>query len=440
MKKTIPFLYLVSFLIFALPSQAQTDPAASVCLAVLKQNLYDSNDVYSAQYHFSQYQNILKTANFSSYADYASKGAGLGLDIPLTDGLIGFSGDYKSDNSTFQQQMSSFLSSQYNESVDQAIFSQHSVTIDKQLVNVADHCQQNYYETLKDRLKLSIQVAPNSYASFTVKVVAYIPPPFNVSQNLQVTQIEPNPDVKCTKGGAAVSLPITSDSSNIILLSCTKDAAKNIQFAIATNLGLSDPLSLPPTPLSSKQEAKALRHLQATWSTDHPAANMFPFMGCGCVSVRNDLAQKKVTIVNNCSRPVPAIYVKDTDEKGPLTPLTIKRNGRSFAYFVLESDQDVALDMNGAVGGYASVLACPDVPTPEAGLVCRMEAPGGLIIPWNFGAPFAPLAQAPPPPYGTSWRVDYGYCFAAPTAKRGDSCSCPKAPPQAGTVPGHVDQ
>jgi hypothetical protein len=271
-------------------------------------------------------------------------------------------------------------------------------------------------------------------------VVGYIPPPFNVTQNLHVTQIEPNPDVQCKKGGVAVTLPITSDSSNIVLLNCTKDAGKNIQFAIATNLGLSDPLNLPPTPPPLPTETVASKHLHATWSADHPAANMFPFMGCGCVSVRNDVAGKKVTIVNNCSKPVPAIYMKDTDEKGPLTPVTVKREGRSFAYFVLESDQDVVLDMNGAVGGYASFLACPDVPTPEAALVCRMEAPGGAIIPWNFGVPFAPLAQAPPPPYGTSWRVDYGYCFAALGAKRGDSCSCPKAPPQAGTVPGHVDQ
>lgn len=439
MKNKISLIFLSISSLFAFPCAAQTDPAAAVCLAILKQNLYDSNDVYSAQYHFAQYQNILKTANFSSYAEYASKGAGLGLDIPLADGLIGFSGDYKSDNSTFQQQINTFLSSQYNESVDQAIFSQHSVTIDQQLVNVADHCQQNYYDSYKDRIHLSIRVEPNSYASFTVKLVGYIPPPFNVTQKLQVTQIEPSPDVKCKQGGADVSLPIVSDNSNIVLLTCTKDAGKNVQFAIATNLGLSDPINLPPTPPPPPPQTQASKHLHAIWTADHPMANMIPFMGCGCVSVRNDLTAKKVTIVNNCSKPVPAIYVKDTEDKGPLTPVTVKRDGRSFAYFILETDQDVVLDMNGAVGGYASFLACPDVPTPPAALVCRMEAPGGVFVP-SVNVPFAPLFAAPPPPYGPSWRVDYGYCFAAAGAKKGDACSCPKAPPQPGTVAGHVDQ
>ena len=435
MAKSRWLLLYLCFVFLIPPCHAQSDPAAAICMGILKENLYDSNNVYSAQYHFSQYQSILKNANFSSYAEYSSKGAGLGLDIPLADGLIGFSGDYKTDDSTFQQQMNSFLSSQYDNSIDQSVFSQQTMTINTQLVRVADNCQQNYFNALKDRIKLSIRVEPNDYGSFTVQIHGYIPQPFDRSQNLQITQIEPTPDVTCTSGGQPIRLPVTSDSSDIVLLRCTKSVDKNIQFAIATNLGLSDPIALPPMPPPTPPRQATAASVKAVWSSSHPTANLFPYLGCGCVSLRNDPVHKTVNIVNNCSQAVPTIYVKDTDKDGPFTPMVYERDGRSFAYFVLGAGQDAVLDMQNAVGGVATFLACPDAPTPVAPLVCRMDAPGGVVL----LPAFAPQ-PSPPPPYLTTSATNFGYCLASAAAKKGDACSCPKLPPQTGTVPGHVNQ
>jgi hypothetical protein len=416
---------------------AQQDPGASICLAVLKENLYDSQDVYSAQYHFSQYQSILKSANFSNYSDYSNQGAGLGLNIPLADALIGFSGDYKTDSGTFQQQMSTFLSSQFNESVDESIFSQQTETIDKQLVQVADNCQKNFYDTLKDRIKLSIRVEPDDYSKFGVKVVGYIPPPFDVNTHLEITQIEPTPDVQCTASGQAIHLPIVSDGSDIVLLTCTKDPNKNVQFAMATNLGLSDPLALPATPPTRPAQNNTPKAIKVSWTEDHPAANIVPFLACSCASVTNDLTGKTARVVNNCSQTVPLIYVKDTAPNGPLTMLLLRRTGRSFAYAVLGRDESATFDMRDAVGGMAIFLACPDVPTPTAGLVCRPDGPGAAQA-W---VPYFPPGAQPTPPYAAAWPAFYGFCITGqPGGKVGDSCSCPKAPPQSGTVSGHLDQ
>ncbi len=167
----------------------------------------------------------------------------------------------------------------------------------------------------------------------------------------------------------------------------------------------------------------------------------------------NDPNAKTSTVANNCSAPLPIVYVKDTGN-GPVPPLFFQHPGRLFAYLVLNPQQRVQFDLADAYIGQAGFLACPGIPAQEAPLICALDAPGGPIAP-----PLVPQATEPlfdpyalqttglpsaPPPYVSSTppALLYGTCFVfspgSPQAKAGDPCSCLKG--GGGTLPGHLSR
>jgi len=409
---------LVVFAVVSFPTTVlaqQDDPASRVCLALLKQNVQDTNNVYSEQFHYEQYQNILKTANFSSYQQYSDQGGGLGITIPIADALIGFKGDYKTNSNTFQQEMSQFLSTNYAQSTTQYFYSQQTATMNSQLLAVAKDCQDHYYNTLKDRAQLSVTVEPDNFSEFVVKIVGYIPPPYDQHLKFQVTQIEPIPAVKCTESGRPVRLPETP-TNGIALMTCTKDRNSNVQLAVATNLGLSQPLNLPQyePPASNPPEDEAT---QITWKSDHPVA--FPqWLFSPCVSAFSETDRKHLHVINNCDVSVPVLGMKDTEPNGFYSDPLLLRSGRSFAYFVLGPGKNAVLDMSNSTRGFVFILAAPGVTVAVARLMCRTGP-----------APPNPAALYAPVPYS---------CVGDQSGKVGDSCSCPKVP--SGTVSGKLDQ
>jgi hypothetical protein len=395
----------------------QDDPANRVCLALLAQNVQDTKSVYSDEFHFNQYQSVLKTANFSSYQEYANQGASMGIDIPIADGIIGFSGDYKSDSGTFQQQMNQFLSTSYAESLARNQYSESTATMNAQYLAVARDCQDHYYDTLKDRFKLSVTVEPASYSQFILKIAGYIPPPFNQNNYLVIQQIEPASDVQCTENGSKPSFPETKQDGNAVY-TCSKSDSQNIQLAVLTNLGYSQPLNLPSKVTGPPALPPPTIEVPITWAADSPVWPMGPPITCPCCSINHD--ETKVRITNNCNESVPIILMRDDDAEVSLTPPGYNRPGRAYAYVIVPHGKSATFDKSVAQHGMIWYLACPGLRTPDAPKVCRVDTNA---------------LPAGGPPYS---------CPVSQSTNLGDTCSCPKfAPPNpnpVGSFPGKVSQ
>jgi hypothetical protein len=221
------------------------DPGARLCAGIFRGNVSDTNNVFSAEYHFNELQNTLKTARFKNYQEYSSKGASLGINIPVADGLIGFTGDYKDNEGTFQQEMMRFFSSSYQQEVHSSVFAQQESHINGMLLSVAQNCNHDYFESLKDRVKLWVEIAPSSYSQFTLTVKGYIP---DGLATFTIMGVEPTPDVTCKSRGNAIRFPAPYPNSNTAY-NCTKSASAQYNFTVVTNIGNSKPVLLPSAPL-----------------------------------------------------------------------------------------------------------------------------------------------------------------------------------------------
>jgi hypothetical protein len=228
----------------------ESDPGANICTSIFQSDMHDTNNVYSDQYHFSQFQGLLKTANFQSYQDYSQKGADLGIDVPVGDIIIGFSGDYKSNDQTFRTEMNEFLSSTFQEDMQHNVFSEQVTHINSMYLAVANSCVTKYFDSLKDKLKLSVSVSPSSYSEFTVTVTGYLPQGVASNSPFKITGIEPTPDVRCTSHGRPVKFPKTY-STGQAAFACKKDAEKQYFFTVITDpIGISVPSLLPAKPIA----------------------------------------------------------------------------------------------------------------------------------------------------------------------------------------------
>ncbi len=201
---TIPsaFCIFVVSLCCSVSAFAQGSKGASVCQTIMQGNIHDTNSVYSEQFHFAQYQNILKTAHFTSYSQYTAQGANLGIDLPIADALIDFSGDYQTDDSTFQQQMNTFLNSTYNESATRSLVQKYSSKIDSDVMTVEGKCIEQMFQS--NEVTQSLSVEPSDYSTFNVTLIGHIPPP--TSMPFALNQIEPSTDVQCTSNGRPLKL------------------------------------------------------------------------------------------------------------------------------------------------------------------------------------------------------------------------------------------
>jgi hypothetical protein len=237
-------------------ASAQDDSAARLCLSLLQIDIKDTNQVFADEDHFNEFKSALQTANFNSYKDLEKAGGSLGLDIPIAKAIIGLSASAENDTGIFQQEMAKFLSTSYSKRMDRGRFQSVASHINSQLLSVAQECNSKYFETLKDRIRLSIEVEPQSYGKFVIKMFANTPQ--TMTERLVINQIEPADLITCTENGKALSLG-TARPDNQALLNCAKDENQQILLVFRTNLG-SPTIRLPSKPTQqSLASTKPLR-------------------------------------------------------------------------------------------------------------------------------------------------------------------------------------
>jgi hypothetical protein len=389
---------IVFFAFFGSVARAEDDPAAKICLAVLTVDIKDTNSSQSEEEHFNQYKSILKTAQFKSYQELQSSGQSIGINIPIAAGLIGLSEDAKSDSGKFQKEMADFLNSTYSEKRDKIRTSSRSSTINSQLLSVAENCHNQYFESLRDRIRFLVEVEPNGYATYNITITANVPA--GVEHQFIIRQIEPSGVVTCTENGEPVSFG-TNRESHVVLLKCVKPETTSIVFRVLTSVGVAPPVTLGARPTGTEEEV-APKVVVGKWGPSHPAIGSPLTAPCPCVSFKKD--EDTSELINNCNSPVTALYVKDSDPAGGSTPAELPRSGREFSYVILENDRTVDFDLTGAKASVMFLYSCPGISVPAAPMHCYIDPsvlPPGVPPRWCDGSVPA-------------------------TGKAGDACTCPK--------------
>lgn len=217
------------------------DPAAALCLGLLKIDMKDTRGILSDEYHFNQFKQLLQDSHFSTYNEYQGAMAGLGFTIP--DTALGFQGDYQQNSGLFQQQLTAFLSSTYNQAMSRSSYSSHSSNVNSGIVSAIDKCNAGYFDRL--RLQQTVTVEPQGYDEFTIIVRTYIPPSIGYTPELR--NIEPSNDLTCTSRGKAIALPMKMQSGHQTL-TCTKDSKRELRLVVDTSIEVSPALTLPREP------------------------------------------------------------------------------------------------------------------------------------------------------------------------------------------------
>jgi hypothetical protein len=76
----------------AITSATVQQPDTAICNTAFSQGIRDNYFVLSENDQFKFYQQRLCSANFTSYQSFRSSATGLGISIPLAEGLLGLSG------------------------------------------------------------------------------------------------------------------------------------------------------------------------------------------------------------------------------------------------------------------------------------------------------------------------------------------------------------
>ena len=152
-------------------------------------------------------------------------------------------------------------------------YAQTTSTLNKSLLTVADNCQKNYFDTLRDRIKLTVSIEPTDYQASLVSISGYIPQ--SLATQFRIDNYEPFPIVRCYLKNKPVRLPMHV-ATHRGLLTCVKQAGKEVPFQITTNLGNSVSILLPKVPPQAPQASTSVgRHpppaIQCTVRTLLPA-------------------------------------------------------------------------------------------------------------------------------------------------------------------------
>jgi hypothetical protein len=383
------------------PAFCQTSQnAVTICTGLYKLNMYDTDNILSAQQYFQQVQNILKDSALNQYSDLQSMENNFGGSFSDIEDAIGLTDDAKKNSSIFTSQMHNFLSSSFENSERKSYFEEHRSTINQGIIGVINTCISQYFKDIN--VALGVEVTPG-YSNFSVVLIAKIPS--NPPENLKIIGMTPASLVKCTLNGKPV--PLNQNLGNTkVLLECNKKptlAVDNLIFN--TNADISPAISLPaqgpnsPNPRPSPPPI-APEPIHAVWQTSIPAAGT-PFGGhCTCAAI--SYSSKLATLTNRCGDQIEAIAVKRTNWYVPPYPLQgpfawfpgtsvfspfaiipMPQASEKYASVNIPNGREATFDISDGTGGYITFSACP---TQHAPAVYSVAA-GYYLLPAVSDAP-----------------------------------------------------
>jgi len=342
-------------------ANAQGDAAARLCQSLLAVDIKDTSQTYSDEEHFSQFQNLIKSANLSSYQDFEQAGDSLGINIPIASDLLGLTNDSHDNSGVFQKQVSEFLTTSYGQRMDRGRNMSAFSRINTQLLDVERNCQDKYFASLRDRVQLSIEIDPNSYTSFTLIITANIKQSLN--RPLVIDQIEPAELVQCNEQGHTVQLGIDRPSDQAAL-SCSKEEKTDVTLRIVTNAGISPPIHIPakPTrraapPIAIASTTTLTPYRYPTWSPKlSPEPPPFTNQSCQCATYKKydeyrglfSVREAYVEVANHCKGNMDVFAMRDESEVPPSPNERTPGEGRYFCYWTIKSGEIWRFDFESA--------------------------------------------------------------------------------------------
>jgi hypothetical protein len=354
------------------PSIVQTsvDPAAAICTELYKMRLDDRDNILSESNHRQQLKTMLRHSDLQSYNDLQSSSQKLGIDVDLVGQQMGLDESSRNDAQKFQKKLQTFLVSSDEDTADSSILVNKSSRLNSNLLNVIKNCHAHYFNSLRNVVKLSVEVVPQSYKAFSVNIEANIPAEEELP--LKITQLVPSGAIHCTDskhkpiGTRTIVVP-----AQRTILECTKDPLASIEFAVVSNAGTSPFLSIPSKPMTTAKSASA-KNVTVQWKSVSPNVGT-PIQGhCACASIFDDTGAKQTRLTNNCGGQLQVLGVKQTRWSGvageflgfPASP----GPNVLFGYASLAQGSSAEFDSADTAMGRIDFLSCPAdaaiVPTP----------------------------------------------------------------------------
>jgi hypothetical protein len=181
----------------------------------------------------------LNRDNFQSFSNSATS---IGLDIPIAKGIIGLDVSHEQNAGEFQSRLNLFCSSQYATYDRKDFFKVSTASVSHDLADTLKFCIQNQREALLNIKGAFVTIAPQGGLRNFVANLQLKSPAQAVA--VKITTIAPEGQVSCVYKGNVVKPDTLLDGFNESL-SCTKDPMAAINLVISTNLGTTEPVSVP---------------------------------------------------------------------------------------------------------------------------------------------------------------------------------------------------
>jgi hypothetical protein len=221
-----------------------------LCDAAFTRGISNNYEVFTSESNFNDFHNRLCQASFKTYQSLNDTG-GLGISIPLTDGLLGLNGDFDAKSKQFNQSYQNFCQNIDYSAAEQKYGHSLSSEINSVLVQSWNSCIQGYFDAYvkTQAAGVFIDVSPNDYKTMEVSVRQN---PFNA----QPVKIRSFPiGIACYFGGKQFALPYTIPGNLLRFgMTCEKDPHVQKTFSVTTNLAQSNQITLPAMPAKIPSE------------------------------------------------------------------------------------------------------------------------------------------------------------------------------------------
>jgi len=343
-----------------------------MCNTLAKGSLKDEKYAFSDEEHYQQLKSLLSTKHFSSYKEWEQSGESLGANVPLEDIVVGFSADAKSDSGKFQEELNTFLSSDYDEARDRMKSIKQDATFNSEMLDLLKVCVNN---TSRQMPGTYLEVIANSATDFDV--IVHVTRPEGVpSLPVEIRNILPHAGItmNCTRQGPnQTTVPISVGDSipgGDLTMECRKNAEDEANLMVDTTMGPSSTVKLPKAFHDTGPGLPRQKTITARWSDEHLEG---PYGGfdCGCLSVAGGDDPNR-PILNRCGKTVIINAMLDPVSP-PAMPPWAPMIGRKFAQVTLDDGDQVTFPHKRSEGLVVGVLGCSGSSSQQSRLWCRVE-------------------------------------------------------------------
>jgi hypothetical protein len=172
-----------------------------MCNIAFSQGIRDNYSVFSESAQFELYQHRLCSENFTSYQQFSDKSSGLGITIPLAEGLLGLSGSLDQKNGQFNQAYSKFCQNTFFTADSNSRYRSFVSQVSKNLVDTWGKCVGDYLDAWVKAKGVFVSVSPLSNLDMFVASVTVRSEMLNQTV---IKDIHPEGQVTCTRANQPV--------------------------------------------------------------------------------------------------------------------------------------------------------------------------------------------------------------------------------------------